>query len=697
MSILVIGMAGTEGYLLAAIYACDTARIECKPYSHFSPISSYNEDGKPPKSPPAEDVGYQRNEIRIVPLENPMLALGKGHTHSVEPCEQTGAIRTPQVMHNILELIPIGYEGHPPSAGQICVQLLTSTHERLGARISRRILDKLHEHVMRIRNSVPENGHIDLHDLDSVEHVMNFDFEHLNEKAVPPLYFEPMQPVELKQFPPDPAQVRSFFDIIERGNDDSSCCRQISDLISDYATRNALSHQHLQIVEAPDSTFYLEASLAWPYSGRGWWEVCYVLEPEPMNGKGYPHLALHLLDRTVAHEDSIFSEFSALVIAMRGRVHQPKIDSESEREELYEHEDAGEEYTNFLPMSCSAMFPDEEIFPVLLISCVLPQHARIFAACIHQGKLVIRQSKLYSFQWRDKAPVELFTRLFLSSPVDTRGETHPELFRASNIPLEADEWIKAARAYNLTGNTLCTSSNLLSGSKVSKEQFLLYRIVCPARKKPRELDLTWFGSDAYRHYLHNIQNGDWANPTLGVFGPALRLQAEIWKGWNSKRVDATDEDTVNSALIELLNALTSTSTDGSADGMYRHYLASQCGTQIFVNSLVYQKKWIDYLQTGQNTDAFATLQSYGPYYIDSIRDQRIKVAPSSQMNSETRQRGEEHDQEGTITKKLPMQLLVNIVVMFMLAFWNPTRARDRTIAPMASRAISSTPFWRFVM
>ncbi|KAI2965410.1 hypothetical protein CBS147323_5917 [Aspergillus niger] len=57
-----------------------------------------------------------------------------------------------------------------------------------------------------------------------------------------------------------------------------------------------------------------------------------------------------------------------------------------------------------------------------------------------------------------------------------------------------------------------------------------------------------------------------------------------------------------------------------ADGMYRHYLASQCGTQIFVNSLVYQKKWIDYLQTGQNTDAFATLQSYGPYYIDSIRD-----------------------------------------------------------------------------
>lgn len=54
------------------------------------------------------------------------------------------------------------------------------------------------------------------------------------------------------------------------------------------------------------------------------------------------------------------------------------------------------------------------------------------------------------------------------------------------------------------------------------------------------------------------------------------------------------------------------------------------------------------------------------------------------MNPETRQRGEEHDQEGTVTKKLPMQVLVNIVVMFMLAFLNPTRARDRTVAPMVS-------------
>lgn len=98
-------------------------------------------------------------------------------------------------------------------------------------------------------------------------------------------------------------------------------------------------------------------------------------------------------------------------------------------------------------------------------------------------------------------------------------DDYVDLKMPSAYPKNSDEWIKAARAYNLTGNTLCTWSNLLSGSKVSKEQFLLYPIVCPERKKPRELDLTWFGvphktiadaqemlnqTDAYRHYLHNI-------------------------------------------------------------------------------------------------------------------------------------------------------------------------------------------------
>ncbi|KAI2987178.1 Aldehyde reductase 1 [Aspergillus niger] len=198
----------------------------------------------------------------------------------------------------------------------------------------------------------------------------------------------------------------------------------------------------------------------------------------------------------------------------------------------------------------------------------------------------------------------------------------------SACPKSSDEWIKAARAYNLNGNTLCTWPNLLSGSKVSKEQFLLYRIVCPERKKPRELDLTWFGvphntiadaqemlnqSDAYRHYLHNIQNGDWANPALGVFGPALRLQAEIWKGWNSTRVDATDEDTVKSALIELLNVLTSTSTDGS------------CWWRTYNRRLTYQANGNSYtaVTDGQLEDQQSQCINLPIECKDFLRDRRL--------------------------------------------------------------------------
>ncbi|OJJ73393.1 hypothetical protein ASPBRDRAFT_194344 [Aspergillus brasiliensis CBS 101740] len=119
----------------------------------------------------------------------------------------------------------------------------------------------------------------------------------------------------------------------------------------------------------------------------------------------------HLIDVTTARENSIlYSEISALVEAMRGRANQREVDSRVEREKLYEDGGRGKEMYPYL-------FSDEEYFPVLVVSCVMPQHARLFTACMSQWKLVIRQSKLYSFEWRDEAPVDLFTRLFLSRPL----------------------------------------------------------------------------------------------------------------------------------------------------------------------------------------------------------------------------------------------------------------------------------------
>ncbi|OJI82572.1 hypothetical protein ASPTUDRAFT_30645 [Aspergillus tubingensis CBS 134.48] len=294
----------------------------------------------------------------------------------------------------------------------------------------RQVLDKLYEHVLEIKDSVPDDGHIDPHGLENVEHMIDFDFEHLDKELVPPLYFEPMQSAELKMFPPDPVHARRMFNIDEEQTHDglpvstSSRCRQISKVISIHATGKAMSHHNLQVVVQPDTTFFLEANLARPYGRTGLWTNPLAVEPKPVNGNEYPHIALHLVEKREARENSIlFSEFSTLIKAMRGRAYQPRIDSESKRKDSYNRDEAGEDYRDILPRPWLLTFPDEEIFPVLLISCVLPQHARIFAACMYQGKLVIRQSKLYSFEWRDKAPVELFTRVFLSKLVDTKGET----------------------------------------------------------------------------------------------------------------------------------------------------------------------------------------------------------------------------------------------------------------------------------
>lgn len=52
-------------------------------------------------------------------------------------------------------------------------------------------------------------------------------------------------------------------------------------------------------IRASDSTFYLEEDLTCPYGkGRNWWYVPRALEPEPrpVDGKAYPHFALHLLE-----------------------------------------------------------------------------------------------------------------------------------------------------------------------------------------------------------------------------------------------------------------------------------------------------------------------------------------------------------------------------------------------------------------
>ncbi|RAH61481.1 hypothetical protein BO85DRAFT_456964 [Aspergillus piperis CBS 112811] len=290
---------------------------------------------------------------------------------------------------------------------------------------NRVILEGLFKTILEWRKNVPKDGHVNIRSLKDVEHVVQFDFENLdnaesNLALVPPVLFKPMDLADLEKHPVDPKLAREFLDIDQDGSNRDfpigpiDRVRQIATLIEDRTTREARSQQNLHIVEAPESTFWLEAILAYNYSNNGWWTTKCLIEPCSDNGKVYPHLAFHLLDDKEAWEDAIlYSELCAIVEAMKGRANQRLVVFERVREELDECGGRGKKVYPYL-------FDNEEHFPVLMVSCVLPQHARLFMACMSQRKLVIRQSKLYSFEWKDEAPVELFARVYLSKPLVPR-------------------------------------------------------------------------------------------------------------------------------------------------------------------------------------------------------------------------------------------------------------------------------------
>jgi hypothetical protein len=62
-------------------------------------------------------------------------------------------------------------------------------------------------------------------------------------------------------------------------------------------------------------------------------------------------------------------------------------------------------------------FDAETHFPVILLSYVGPQHGRIIYSYMNRHRLVICQSKLYSFEREETAPLNLFTRMLLSRPL----------------------------------------------------------------------------------------------------------------------------------------------------------------------------------------------------------------------------------------------------------------------------------------
>ncbi|PLN78207.1 hypothetical protein BDW42DRAFT_187589 [Aspergillus taichungensis] len=94
----------------------------------------------------------------------------------------------------------------------------------------------------------------------------------------------------------------------------------------------------------------------------------------------------------------LYSELATIIAAMRNGAKQPKVDPNAEDTQ-------------------EALFKESEEFPVLILSYVGPQHARLLYACMDRRQLVIRLSRLYSFERTDTASLDLFARVLLNRPL----------------------------------------------------------------------------------------------------------------------------------------------------------------------------------------------------------------------------------------------------------------------------------------
>lgn len=125
---------------------------------------------------------------------------------------------------------------------------------------NRVVLEGLFKTILEWRKHAPKDGHVIIRSLKDVEHVVQFDFETLdnaesNLAMVPPILFKPMNLADLERHPVDPKLAREFLDIDQDDSDrifptgPIDRVRQVSTLIEDRTTREARSQQGLQSVE----------------------------------------------------------------------------------------------------------------------------------------------------------------------------------------------------------------------------------------------------------------------------------------------------------------------------------------------------------------------------------------------------------------------------------------------------------------
>lgn len=118
----------------------------------------------------------------------------------------------------------------------------------------------------------------------------------------------------------------------------------------------------------------------------------------------HPHIIM-LSTQYVSGQDGsiLYGELVQLITAMRNRAHQHVMNEDVEEWEDPKPRKPPEYY-----------FKYEQRFPVLMVSCVAPRHARLYYACMDGSEVIIRQSLLFSFESGENAPFDYFAR-FLAS------------------------------------------------------------------------------------------------------------------------------------------------------------------------------------------------------------------------------------------------------------------------------------------
>ncbi|RJE22652.1 hypothetical protein PHISCL_04996 [Aspergillus sclerotialis] len=144
----------------------------------------------------------------------------------------------------------------------------------------------------------------------------------------------------------------------------------------------------------------------------GSWQARAVLEYRENDKLHHPHVILITLQSCNGQEDSmLMGELAPIIEAMKNHADQPRVLEGDDEEKLFEA------LENDPTIRKELAFAQGTRFPILMASLLGPQHARLFYACMDNDQLVIRQSKLFSFEKGATAPWDFFACWLLSRPL----------------------------------------------------------------------------------------------------------------------------------------------------------------------------------------------------------------------------------------------------------------------------------------